>query len=196
MISFKQPKSLKDHLVRAKIAKEQKEPNISKACNGRSDCRVCELVEVSDKFSNMNKTRTYEIRKGTLHCNSDHVVYLMTCQTCEKQYVGSTTTAFRERLNNYKSQFRGYYKAKKKGSQIEINKKNIRQGKLFEHFISHGVKGFDSGKKKEEDWSFWTFTFIDSSSNEEGLLQRESFWQYELDVFEPKGLNMRDVPII
>ena len=37
----------------------------------------------SDKFSNKEGTRIYNLRKGTFHCNSKVVVYLLTCKTCE-----------------------------------------------------------------------------------------------------------------
>ena len=195
MIAFRQPKSLKDLLVRAMVKTQLSEPNECTGCNGRSDCQVCKILVQSGKFSNKNKTRWYNLRKGTLHCNSKIVIYLMTCQACQKQYVGSTITKFRERLNNYKTKFRLYYKRRKSGT---LNKSDpIEQAQLFEHFIAHGkVKGFDSGIKIDEDWSFWSFQLIDSSPNGPMLLQRESFWQYELKTFLPEGLNDRDVPMI
>ena len=116
----------------------------------------------------------------------------MTCNTCNKQYIGSTTTRFRERLNNYKSKFRQYYRKRKSGTLDKSEP--IPQAGLFEHFIDHGnVTGFDSGKNKEEKWSFWSFQLIDSSPNEPMPLERESFWQYQLGTFLPDGLNERDV---
>ena len=55
----------------------------------------------------------------------------MTCKTCLKQYVGSTTDCSRYRWNNYKCN----------------DKKNARgkaclQEHLFEHFNSEGYNGF------------------------------------------------------
>ena len=194
MVAFRQPKSLRDLLVRAIVKTQTLEPNECRGCNGRSDCQVCKLLVHSDTFSNNTKTRWYNLRKGALHCNSKNVIYLMTCQACQTRYVGSTITKFRERLNNYKTKFRQYYRSRKSGT---LNKSDpIQQAQLFEHFIAHGnVKGFDSGKKKDEDWSFWSFQLIDSSPNESMLLQRESFWQYELGTFLPEGLNDRNVPM-
>lgn len=74
---------------------------------------------------------------------------------------------------------------------------NIRQAALFEHFLSHcNVQDFDTGDYKNENWGFFSFVLIDKSDSEERVLQRESFWQYELDTFSPKGLNLKDVPIM
>ena len=194
MVAFRKPKCLKDLLVRAIVKTQNVQPNECRGCNGRSDCKVCKILINSDKFSNMGKTRTYDLRKGTLHCNSKNVVYLMTCKTCNKQYIGSTTTRFRERINNYKTKFRQYYRKRK--SEVFHKSEPIPQASLFEHFIVHGnVTGFDSGKNKDENWTFWSFQLIDSSPNEPMLLERESFWQHQLGTFLPDGLNDRDVTI-
>ena len=106
MVSFRRTKSLKDILVRAIVKSQTDEPNICQGCNGRSDCAVCKILIHSEHFHNKNKTRTYDLRKGTLNCNSTKVVYLMTCNFCQKQYVGKSLPKFRERYNNYKTKFR------------------------------------------------------------------------------------------
>ena len=36
---------------------------------------------------------------------------------------------------------------------------------------------------------------IDQTDSVENLKKRESFWQHELDVFQPNGLNEREVVI-
>ena len=191
MVAFRKPKSLKDILVRAIIKSQSTEPNMCGGCNGRSDCQVCRIMTNSDKFTNKDKSRTFNLRKGTFHCNSKNVIYLLTCKTCEKQYVGSTITTFRERYNNYKSKFRAYFRKRSSGTLGQG--KPIEQAGLFEHFISHGnVEGFEQGKK--ENWSFWCFQIIDSSFNEPKLLERESFWKYKLNTFNSYGLNERNVP--
>ena len=193
IVAYRQPKSLKDILVRAIIKCPTTEPNVCSGCNDRSDCQVCQILVKSDIFYNMDKSRTYNLRKGTLHCNSSKVVYLLSCETCSKQYVGKTKGAFRERFNNYKSKFRKYFKQRKNGTLKKDEP--VQQAHLFEHFIQHdNMKGFDSGNKKHEDWSFWSFQLIDSSPDENMLLERESFWIYQLGVFHPKGLNEREVP--
>ena len=190
MVSFRRTKSLKDILVRAMVKCQSTEPNVCTGCNKRSDCQVCNILVNSDKFSNREGTRVYNIRKGTLHCNSKNVIYLLTCKTCNKQYIGSTTRSFRERYNNYKSKFRKYFRCKTKNT-IKKNKP-IEQANLFEHFFEHIGENFI--KDGKEDWTFWSFQIIDSSYNEVKLLERESFWQQKLLTFIPSGLNERDVP--
>ena len=37
-----------------------------------------------------------------VNCKSEHVIYLMECTLCNKQYVGKTETAFNIRLSNHR----------------------------------------------------------------------------------------------
>ena len=43
--------------------------------------------------------------------------------------------------------------------------------------------------------SNWESTLIDQTESVDNLRRRESFWQYELDTFQPNGLNERDVAL-
>ena len=43
--------------------------------------------------------------------------------------------------------------------------------------------------------SDWESTLIDQTESVDNLRRRESFWQYELDTFQPNGLNERDAAL-
>ena len=43
--------------------------------------------------------------------------------------------------------------------------------------------------------SDWEITLINQAESVDDLTRRESFWQYELDTFQPNGLNERDVAL-
>ena len=155
---------------------------------------VCGILKKGSKFSNMDGSKTFDIRKGTLHCNTEMCVYLMTCNICNKQYVGKCKPKFRSRYNNYKTKFRKYYQALKEGKLNTIDP--IPQAHLYQHFADHLGDNFKVGTD-EEDFSFWSFQIIDKSPNEEKLLERENFWVYKLRTMKADGgLNERDVPVI
>ena len=97
---------------------------------------ICAKSINCDTFSSKDKSRTFNLRKGTFNCNSSNVVYLRTCNTCEKQYVGSTITMFRELYNSYKSKFQAYFRKRSNGT-LGLGK-TIEQSGLFEHFTEHG----------------------------------------------------------
>ena len=144
MVSFRRAKCIKDVLVRAKLQDEKWQPGSCNKCN-RSNCLVDDFLEASSTFTNSSGDRTYNLRKGSLYCNSTNVVYKLSCLTCGKQYIGSTIRKFRERFNLYKSQFKKYRGKVERG---DMNPgEGIAQAGLFEHFLSDGHNGLD-------DWSF------------------------------------------
>ena len=63
--------------------------------------------------------------------NDKCFIYFLTCKTCLKQYVGSTTDCFRYRWNNYNCSDRKY-------ATGEV----CLQEHLFEYFSSEGHNGF------------------------------------------------------
>ena len=171
-VSFRHAQTLRDVLVRSKIPVPYPVENGCKGC-GKPRCMVCNLMCEGGSFSN-SRGELYQIRKGMYDCDSSYVIYLLTCKTCNKKYVGSTITGFRYRVNNYKSHFSAHCKGKR-----------VPQAGLFDHFIQDDHHGL-------EDFSFQV---IDRSGNHTNLLKRESFWQHRLSTFEPNGLNERAVSI-
>ena len=59
------------------------------------------------------------------------MVYLLECNVCGVQYVGSTNTPFRLRFNNYKACNRKF----SQGSSVP-------QAEFFRHFSAEGHRGF------------------------------------------------------
>ncbi|WP_430731992.1 GIY-YIG nuclease family protein [Acinetobacter baumannii] len=109
----------------------------------------------------------YNIRNTTLNCNSSNIVYLLNCKVCHAQYVGSCTTKFRLRFNNYKSCNKSH------------TQKIVPQQSLHDHFDQPGHSGFTD----------WEFILIDQGNSEMSVRKRERFWQYTLNTFLPNGLN-------
>ena len=173
VVGFKKGRSLKDLLVRAKL------PEVNsgyKGCEGcqKPRCRVCPFIKTTGEFSNSDGSKTYEIRsKETLTCASENVVYLINCKTCNMQYVGSASTAFRKRFNNYKC----CHKKHVAGDMVT-------QTSFHQHFCQPGHYG-------QEDWEF---ILIDKAVDLVSVRKKESFWQHKLDTFMPKGLNEKFVP--
>ena len=56
-------------------------------------------------------------------------------------------------------------------------------------FHAHFADGVHNG---EGDWEV---RLIDKSDSTEDVRKRESFWQHELETFQPIGLNEREVTL-
>ena len=68
----------------------------------KRSCEVCKSVNDTSYFKRRDTDETFNILKGTLDCNSNHVIYLFECKQCQYRfpYVGSTKTKFRYGINN------------------------------------------------------------------------------------------------
>ena len=171
IVGFKKGKSLNDFLVRARLPRFETTQGGSNSCSGKR-CGVCDHVNVSNSFQGSTEN-TYKI-KTCLDCNSSMVVYLVDCKSCRKQYIGSTSTKFRLRFNNYKNCHRKY----------NLNK-SVAQESFHTHFNQHDHNGMND----------WLFTLIDSAESVENLRRKEAYWQNKLNSFAPHGLNEREVTL-
>ena len=171
VIGFKRARSLKDILVRAKLPEETSKAGGSSRCGGKR-CDVCKYVCETDTFVKRGCDRIFTIRSGNLNCNSKNIVYLAECKTCGMQYVGSTSTKFRARFNNYKSAHRKYSLGH-----------SVPQASFHAHFVEEEHQGMHD----------WQFTLIDQAGNVDSVRRKESFWQHTLNTFHPNGLNERNV---
>ena len=174
IVGFKRGESLKDLLIREKVTVEKETDGKSWGCQGKS-CEVCTFLEEKDTFTNKEGSDTYKTRE-TLHleCNSENVIYLITCKKCKKQYVGSFITRFRIRFNNYRSCHRKFCRGH---SVIQVS--------FHAHFTLDGHCGIDH----------WEIILIDKGRNKQETGKKEPFWQYKLDTFAPHGLNEQVVDL-
>ena len=70
-----------------------------------SRCQVCKSISITDEFTSFTSKKTYKINHS-FDCNDKYLIYLLSCKSCDKQYVGNTTDHFRSRWNNCKSDTR------------------------------------------------------------------------------------------
>ena len=174
-VAFRKPKSLGDYLVHAKVdSRGPRDTDLlgTVKCSSRR-CEVCHYLEEKSEFKGSHEDRTYSINYH-LDCNSSNVVYLITCQKCSLQYVGSTVTKFRLRFNNHKSRIRRHGRM----GPAERERDDV----LYQHFWSEGHNGLSDMK----------IQLIDRVNGEEQLREKEGQWAYRLNTLDPHGLNDND----
>ena len=108
----------------------------------------------------------------SFNCDSQGVVYVITCKKCSKQYVGSTTTAFRVRFNNHKSSLISYGKGQR----------GICGEHLYLHFYEKGHVGL-------EDLHVQIIDVMDVRDP----TVRERYWIQKLKCYAPLGLNIMEI---
>ena len=107
VVGFRNGKSLKDYLVRAKLPKLD-ESGRCEPC-GKKTCLVCDSISTVTTFTTEACQETFKIQKGRLNCDSEKVLYLLKCKVCGGvPFVGKAKTKFRYKFNNYKSRHRAF----------------------------------------------------------------------------------------
>ena len=123
-------------------------------------CKLCSIVVCTNTFVSNTTKNLYHITHS-MNCNSTNVIYLINCLKCNKQYVGETKRALKQRFNNHRS-------------DIRLNKNTA----VSIHFndISHNL-------------THLTVIPIELVDNESDRRIRERFWIKELKTNYPYGLN-------
>ena len=132
MVCFRRSKNLKDNLVRARLYKLEVAARGMVKCGGGGECKVCDSIVVVDTFQSTVQRRTFHINHH-FDCNSQGVVYLITCGKCSKEYVGNTVTSFRLRFNNHKSSLNRFSKCQR----------GLCGQHLYENYFEEGHSGLN-----------------------------------------------------
>ena len=140
-------------------------------------CKTCKHVNVTSTFNSTYTRRQYKIA-NRLDCKSCNVVYyLITCNLCNKQYVGQTLRRLCDRLTDHRS-----------------NIVTLKDTPIAKHFTLpyHSIANI-------------TITPIDTFSAAElslcrgdikklrsKILQKETYWQHQIMTLEPHGINLNN----
>ena len=131
---------------------------------------MCDNVTETTTFKSSVTSNEYKINHS-FNCNEKCLIYLLTCKTCKKQYVGKTCDSFRFRWNNYKGNNRKFLRGQ-----------SCMQQHIYEHFSSEGHCSFLDEV---------SITFIDKTDPKDPN-KREHYWRHTLKTMAPDGLNIED----
>lgn len=181
LVSHKKAPNLKQILVDQRYNQRNKVSNPQGAlvtneekgiflCNRK--CQLCQNGHlITGKHFRCSVTKKKYSIKQHLDCNVRNVIYLITCKTCQKQYVGSTTN-FKARCTLYKS-------------DIKLVKKSCS---CVQHFgKTHSWSDFQIQPIEK----VYLSEELNDSEKEKKLLARERHWMAELRCIY-LGLNDRN----
>ena len=145
---------------------------ISRCKNKR--CKTCRTFKTSKEIISNVTNRKYKMINQTgenLHCQSQNIVYLCTCLTCNVQYVGETVQQMNERMNGHRTA--------KDGCKHEITHyKEACDGYNFQYQILEKLPGDGYDSSGEMDPVMLTIRKA-----------REDEWIKKLRTIYPYGLN-------
>ena len=172
-------KNLRDILVHAKTnnhtpktrCKSDEAPNPMNKCTTKK-CNYCPRLDRSGRITSTTTKREYQAKKH-ISCKSHNLIYCITCNVCQKQYVGQTKLRLMDRFVHHFG--------------------NIKYTRLKDpigrHFASHG---HDS----KINLTIHIVDFIAApSESKPGQFLRDTLerkWIHRLQSLQPQGLNLAD----
>ena len=97
MITYRNPPSLKDKLVRARIT--QPKQKATKGCKRPNTCKYCKKISHSGKIKNLLNKNYNTMMNGT--CQSNNLIYCIECNWCHTKYVGQTENRIIDRFQGH-----------------------------------------------------------------------------------------------
>lgn len=164
--SFRRTKNLKELIAPSRFRPTGNALEQGKCFRCAKKCDLCKHLTETDKFQSFATGRTYYI-KESVSCSSQNVIYLIACNRCRLQYVGSSKD-FKRRFANHKS-------------HMKHNKNTCEV-----------AKHFNSAPHSLDEFEFVIIEQIRNQGNlERALLNREAYWTSQLRCLFPYGLNKR-----
>ena len=146
----------------------------SAPCKRPATCRYCHKINTSGKI----RSRTYKREfnsKINVNCQSENIIYLITCTTCEVQYVGQTRNRILQR-------FQGHFHDIKTNNDTTVAR--------------HFNKCLSQKDGQPSDFSITVLSFIHRQPQTQAAqLMRdaeEKRWMHRLGTILPQGLNLLD----
>ena len=97
-VGYCRPKNLHNLLVRSKLTPITEESELTqpfnKNCTNRK-CRYCPLLNTEGHIVATVTGMRYRTKQNVT-CNSNNLVYCITCRRCKKQYVGQTKNSLKQ----------------------------------------------------------------------------------------------------
>ena len=167
-------KNLLDQLVSASTSSKPLDDRIENICKRPSSCRYCCRIDTTGRI---RSTTTGRLHRSMINvtCQTQNIIYLITCVTCKTQYVGQTK-------NRLLTRFQGHYHDIQHDNDTTV-------GRHFNRCPRVNPSKFDGVKIS-------VLQFIRSPpDSRDGKLERdreENRWINRMSSIVPRGLNLLD----
>jgi hypothetical protein len=158
-ITYSRSRNIRDHIIKGQLTIE-KVPRGCRPCL-KPRCKTCDRITTKLAVTN-NNNESFPIT-SSFNCQSYNLVYLMTCNICNINYVGETSNTLNQRCRGHES-------------TIRTNK---------EHPVADH---YNTNNHTPESYSI---TAIDREPDKNRRLRLEDAWMILMQTLHPYGLNAR-----
>ena len=171
-VGYRRPKNLRDMLVKSKLPSSGDTLTHYNGAPPKCDnsrCRYCQKLNTDGHIVASVTGKKYRTRHN-VSCNSNNLVYCISCTRCGKQYVGQTK-------NSLKQRFQGHFYLKAHDAE---------KTEVSRHFNGNGHQGIKDVGIHILDFVHQNIT---KSSTIDIILGLKFDWIHRLHCLIPKGLN-------
>ena len=133
------------------------------------NCRYCPLLNTTGMISSTSTAQEF-MSKFNVNCKMGNLVYVITCKTCQQQYVGQTKYKLKDKMKNH------------------LYKKSRKDQSIIKHFSKEDHKG-------ASDVEIHVLEFIRSPRNSKRAAywrnKKEKEWIQKLKCSAPHGMNTK-----
>ena len=129
LIAFKRQQNIKDILIKAKVAEEQRNKRNLVGMKKCGNCVVCTYIKEGKSIKTINGD--WKITKR-VDCNTKNVIYLLECDknNCNDKYVGETERNFKERVKEHLGYARNFKLNQPSGLHFNLPGHNLHNMKF------------------------------------------------------------------
>jgi len=157
-------------------------PSDPKKCN-RTHCRYCLLCDHNGAIRSTTTKRRYIIPQY-FSCESNNLIYAITCRKCGSQYVGQTSNTIRQRFQKHLKDI----EHASNWNQAPPSYQNTGKTNVGRHF-----------SQRDHSASDVTIQVLElirvnpqSETAQKLRLERENYWMHQLKTVFPTGINATD----
>ena len=100
IVAFRRSRTIRQELIRSDVEPPSEIKDPFSPCE-KSRCKMCHLVNQSDRITNAKNGKSIEITSGG-NCRSSDVIYAARCKVCDLIYIGETQKEVRERFYGHR----------------------------------------------------------------------------------------------
>ena len=103
LVAYKRPPNIKEKLIRAKVPPLapnrpiRKIPGMKKC----TKCPICPFVQPGKSVKSTSNNTIIDINTS-VNCQSQNIIYCISCQNCRMQYIGESERSLQQRFSEHK----------------------------------------------------------------------------------------------
>ena len=152
LIAYKRPKNIKELIIRARVPPEtpvrpkRKILGMTK-CKG---CPTCPYIKQGKMIRASATSYTAEIA-DQVNCQTNNIVYCITCKKCNVQYIGESQRSLQDRIAEHRGYISNSIKSKTTGEHFNLPGHNLAH---MEVTILEKIRNMDPQfrKQREQMW--------------------------------------------